>query len=89
MHITRAQWLGLASERPSLRRMYSLCLLIDRGDTFSYRERRLAGRLIARLETVVHLPLAANDDTRGIADDFTKLEAQVTKRLERLAPPRR
>lgn len=89
MHITRAQWLSLASERHSLRHIYSLCLLVHGGDVFSYKERRLAGRLIQKLERIVHLAMAASAESKDIADDFALLASQVMKRLERLQPPRR
>ena len=89
MHITRAQWLNMASDRQSLRRIYSLCLLVRGGDIFSYKERRLAGRLIHRLEGIVHLAMTASEDSKAIAGDFSLLEIQVAKRLERFEPPRR
>ncbi|CZT36535.1 hypothetical protein [Rhizobium sp. 9140] len=89
MHITRAQWLNLASERHSIRHIYSLCLLVHGGDIFSYKERRLAGRLIQKLDGIVHLAMTASSDAKTIADTFSLLETQVAKRLERFQPPRR
>ncbi|MCD7107951.1 hypothetical protein LRX75_02735 [Rhizobium sp. DKSPLA3] len=89
MHITRAQWLSLASERHSLRHIYSLCLLVHGGDIFSYKERHLAGRLIHKLDGIVHLAMAPSDDAKVIAGEFSFLETQVAKRLERFEPPRR
>ncbi|KQS64143.1 hypothetical protein ASG39_13320 [Rhizobium sp. Leaf371] len=89
MHITRAQWLNLASEPHSLRRIYSLCLLVQGGDVFSYKERHLAGRLLQKLEGIVHLPVTASDESQAIAGEFTQLETQVVKRLDRFQPPRR
>ncbi|KQR72975.1 hypothetical protein ASG25_19880 [Rhizobium sp. Leaf384] len=89
MHITRAQWLNLASEPHSLRRIYSLCLLVHGGDVFSAKERHLAGRLLHKLEGIVHLPVTANEEAQAIAGEFSHLETQVVKRLERFQPPRR
>jgi hypothetical protein len=89
MHISRAQWLWLASDNHTLRHLYSLCLLVDAGDGFSYRERRLARRLIDRLTPVIRDPVVDQMENASIILAFCDLAAQVTKRLQRIEVPRR